>query len=306
MSALATTPAEAVAELAAEHWPRFWAGCDAAGAAADILARLHTATVAWGLSNVEVMSGGVVGLVCSATSRRTAVVVKLSPRLAGSEGLGAEGEALAFWRSTGGVVELYDRRDDGYTLLLERLAPGSTLEDSGMRTEDMLSVCGDIARRLHVAGPAPSSFERLAAARPNWLSLLSNEPELRAELRALLADRADDVLIHGDLHGRNILRHADAWRIIDPHAIRADRHAEIQPLLEASLSWGADRGDDRDLAERWLYAYTTAAGMDARRTRRFTVLCALTEARRSDGHPNPGPLDVQWAAGLRRLAEALR
>ncbi len=98
-----------VAALAAEHWPRFWSGCDWAGAAADVLARLETAIIGWGLSEVRVMSGGVVALVCSATCGGTPVVVKLSPRVAGSEGLGAEGEALEFWRSSGGAVELSGR-----------------------------------------------------------------------------------------------------------------------------------------------------------------------------------------------------
>ncbi len=177
-----------------------------------------------------------------------------------------------------------------------------------METENMLRVCGDVARRLHRGGAAPSSFERLAVGRrtPNWLSLLSDEPELQAELRALLAERADEALIHGDLHGRNVLRHADGWRVIDPHAIRADRHAEIQPLLEASLSLGGGRAADRDRAERWLHAYATAAALDPHRTRRYAVLRALTEARLVDTRADAGLEHVRWAAGLHRLAEALR
>src|SRR5687767_14716446 len=68
VSVSTATPGGAVARLAGEHWPRFWPGCDAPAVAADILGRLRSATVAWGLADVQVMSGGVVGLVCSATS----------------------------------------------------------------------------------------------------------------------------------------------------------------------------------------------------------------------------------------------
>ena len=56
---------------------------------------------------MQVMSGGVVSLVCSAVSRGQDVVVKLSPRVAGGERLRTEGAALVFWRATGGAVALH-------------------------------------------------------------------------------------------------------------------------------------------------------------------------------------------------------
>lgn len=296
-----------VAELAAKHWPGIWGGCDAARAAADILARLHAATAAWDLSNVRIMKGGVVALVCCATSGGREVVVKLSPRVAGSEPLVAEGEALALWQVTGGAVELHDRRDDGYTLKLDRLCPGTRLEDAGLGAEDMLRVCGEVARRLHSAGKVPDAFPHLADdSGARWLRLLQDEPGLQAELRGLLARGEDDVLIHGDLHGRNILRHRDHWRTIDPQPVRADRHAEIQPLYEAALSFETDRGRDPGPAERWLHVYTMAAGMDMQPARRFTMLRALIAARRIAGLPSASPLQMRLATGLHRLAEALR
>ena len=254
------------------------------------------------------MGGGRVGLVCFATARGRAAVVKLSPRVAGSEELDAEGDALVFWSSTGSAVELHDRRDGGYTLRLERLCPGTRLEDAGLGAEAMLHACGDVARRLHCAGAAPRSFDHLAdgdSAR-TWLRLLGGEPALQAELRGLLAEREDDVLIHRDLHGRNILRHGDGWRIVAPQPVRADRHAEIQPLFEAALLFGHDRAEDCELAERWLHTYATAAGMHAPRARRFTMLRALIGARRIARFPNPDAPQRRLGAGMQRLAEALR
>lgn len=75
--------------------------------------------------------------------------------MAGSEELEAAAHALVFWRSTGSAVELHDRRDGGYTLQLERLCPGTRVEDAGLGAEAMLRACGDVARRLHRAGVAP-------------------------------------------------------------------------------------------------------------------------------------------------------
>ena len=305
--ACARTPGEVVAELAAKHWATMWGGGEAARAAGDILARLEVATEAWGLSDVHVMSGGMVALVCCATSGGRDVVVKLNPRVAGSELLAAEGEALALWDEIGEVVKLHDRRDDGYTLQLERLCPGTRLEDTGLGAEDMLRACGEIARRLHDTDVVAGAFPHLAdVSGAGWLRMLEDDRALQAELRTLLIRREDDVLIHNDFHGRNILRDHDLWRTIDPQPVRADRHAEIQPLYEAALSFGPDRGRDRDLAEQWLHVYTTTAGMDMQRARAFTKLRALIGARRIAGLPSASPRQSTLAAGLHRLAQALR
>lgn len=46
--------------------------------------------------------------------------------------------------------------------------------------------------------------------------------------------RADttDVLLHPDLHGANALRHGAGWRVIDPHAVRGDRQADVWVLID--------------------------------------------------------------------------
>ena len=81
---------------------------------------------------MEVLAGGVVALVCGARRHSQPVVVKVHPRVAGSEALRFEGDALAFWAHTGAVAGLFDRRDDAFTVLLERLIPGGRLEAAGL------------------------------------------------------------------------------------------------------------------------------------------------------------------------------
>jgi hypothetical protein len=63
----------------------------------------------------------------------------------------SEARTLAFWRSTGAAIELLERDDDGFTLLLERARPGTPLLQSGLSWDEMLVDLGRLARRLNLA-----------------------------------------------------------------------------------------------------------------------------------------------------------
>src|SRR5688572_18922388 len=143
----------------AEHWRGFWPSADLSRMAADMEERLAAATAAWSLKNLDPLAGGVVALTCSAVRDGRPVVLKLNPRGHRDDPqLAAEGDALAFWRPTGAAVELIDRRDRGFTLLLERLQPGHTLDDTHPTSERRLTELGQFTARLHRAGPPSPSF----------------------------------------------------------------------------------------------------------------------------------------------------
>ncbi len=131
----------------AEHWQGYWPATDAAELAADIEERLAAATAAWGLQSIEPLDGGVVALTCAATQNGRPVVLKLNPRgHRDDRQLAAEGDALAFWSDTGAAVKLLDRRDDGFTLLLERIQPGHALHDAGLSAERWIDRYAEAAR----------------------------------------------------------------------------------------------------------------------------------------------------------------
>lgn len=90
--------------------------------------------------------------------------------------------------------------------------------------------------------------------------------------------RGHEALLHGDLHARNVLLHGAAWRVIDPHGQRGDRHAEVWPLLEASVALPAERGGDGRLAWTSVEAYAGAAEMDAERAAAWASLLAGAQA----------------------------
>jgi streptomycin 6-kinase len=268
----------------AERWRGYWPATDPAELAADIEVRLSAAISAWRLTAIEPLDGGVVALTCAAVRDRRPVVLKLNPRGTSDDAqLAGEGAALAFWRPTGAAAELLDQRDDGFTVLLERLQPGYPLEDAGIGLEDRLTEIGRLVARLHTAGPPPSSFIHVGEFEPSWEIPAGNE----------------EVLTHLDLHAGNALRTHDGWKAIDPKGVRADRHADVWALIDPLTLEGfpRDRAQAEATAVRWLKRYAEAAEMDLDRAREWTRIRAGAEARVVN--------DPDWAAALSRMADAL-
>lgn len=300
--------ADAVAAAArhlAPHWTSYWPGADVRAMAADVARRLARAAAAWGLEELHGLPGGHVALVAAGRRDGVPVVAKVHPRGHPEEAdLRAEGDALAAWAPSGRVPPLLDRRDAGLTLLMGRVVPGTPLDATGPSLPERLEILGRLAAALHGAGPAPPGSRPIAAAADGWRRALG--PDAHAEIDDLLAPAPSDVLVHGDLHGGNALRGPAGWIAIDPHAYRADRHADVwallDPLVPALPAAPADAaGTARDRVER----YATAAGMDPGRAARWARLRARTTAAGLLAAPAPRPEDVAWAARLHALAAAL-
>lgn len=247
--------------------------------ARDVTERARAAAEAWGLGELTPLEGGHVAFVAADGD----AVLKVHPRgHPDDEQLAAEGEALAAWAPTGAVPRLLDARDGGFTLLMERLAPGTPLDATGVAWEERLEILGGLAKRLHAA-PAAAVPHIGGAYGRHW----GDSP--------LLAPAGDDVVLHADLHGGNALRHGDGWRVIDPHAVRGDRHADVWALIDPL----APVAPDRATAWAWVERYAAAAGLDPARAAAWVRLRALAEARNgADG-------DAAWRARLQRTAELL-
>ena len=66
-------------------------------------------------------------------------MLKLNPRgHRDDRWVAGEGDALAFYEPTGAVAGLLGQRDDGFTLLLERLEPGTPLDQTALSWEQRL------------------------------------------------------------------------------------------------------------------------------------------------------------------------
>jgi streptomycin 6-kinase len=286
----------ALARLA-RHWRGYWPEVDVDRLTLDLRRRLEAARREWGLGELEPLDGGVVALVCAAVQGDRPVVLKLNPRgHTDDEQLGNEGHALRFWQPTGAAVELLGHRDDGFTLLMERL--GEPLEDLALPREHKLAELGRLAARLHSAGPPPTSFTHVRDFAPGW------RRDVPA-LDPLLVPTDADVLVHADLHAGNALRTDEGWKVIDPKGVRADRHADVWALLDPMglEHLPEEPREAAETARRWVHVYAEAAGMDPRAVLRWARLRALATV--GEVGPSTSPEETAWIAALQRLAEAL-
>ena len=196
-----------------------------------------------------------------------------------------EADALALWDGDG-AVRLLDRSEDGWAVLLERCDPGTPLSAAGPQAA--LDVLAGLLPRLWV--PAGEPFHTLADEAAWWLSYLPDEWEragrpferrlLDAALDALASlapSQGEQVLLHQDLHGDNVLAaRREPWLAIDPKPLVGEREFAVAPIVR-SYEFGHSR---RAVLAR-LDRLTSELGLDRERARGWTI--GQTVAWMADG-----------------------
>jgi streptomycin 6-kinase len=174
-------------------------------------------------------------------------------------------------------------------LLLERCMPGTPLAAAGQ--EDALDVLVSLLPRL--SKPAATPFRTLAEEAAWWIEQLPREWEragrqferrlLDAALDALheLAPRqGEQVLLHQDLHGANVLAAArEPWLAIDPKPLVGEREFAVAPIVR-SVELGHSR---RNVLYR-LDRLTSELGLDRDRARGWTIGQTIAWSVGSDYH----------------------
>jgi streptomycin 6-kinase len=166
-------------------------------------------------------------------------VLKLGPPLPGPEP--PEVAALVGYGGRGAVALLgYDGSRGA--LLLGRAEPGTPARAlvPGRDAEATAAVI-DVLHRLHAA-PVPAGLPDLLTVREDFAEHLRRNPgddplpralvrRAAALLDELSATAPRRVLLHGDLHHDNVLRHGAGWVAIDPHGWHGDPGFDAGPLL---------------------------------------------------------------------------
>lgn len=228
---------------------------------------------AWDLKLGEPYEGGAVGYAVRTTrADRTAAVLKLG--FPHRESL-HEADALARWDGDG-AVRLLERDDERCALLLERCEPGTFLRERDL--DDALDVFIGLLPRLWK--PAGAPFQTLADEAEHWLGEMPNEWEqygrpfertlLDAAIDALTSlgpTQGDQVLVHQDLHGENVLAaQREPWLAIDPKPLVGEREFSVAPIVR-----DFDLGHSQSAARRRLDRLTAELGLDRERARLWTI-----------------------------------
>ena len=186
-----------------------------------------------------------------------------------------EGDALEAWGGDG-AVRLLARDRARHALLLERCRPGTSLES--VDPDAALDVVVGLLPRLWL--PAASPFRPLAEEAAWWLSYLeerwlaAGKPFERLLLHAAVSaleelgpTQGEQVLVHQDLHGANVLRaEREPWLVIDPKPLAGEREFAVAPLVRSF-----ELGHSRRAVHHRLDRLTSELGLDRERARLWTI-----------------------------------
>jgi streptomycin 6-kinase len=229
----------------------------------------------WSLRVGEPYAPGVVGHVLRAELPDGApAVLKLSwPHREAEQ----EADALERWDGDG-AVRLYARDDERHAILLERCEPGIFLTQE----PDSLRVLVDLLPRLWRSG---AGFRSVAEEAEFWLEHdLGEVPDARLRdaavhyLAELVPTQGEQVLLHQDLHGENVLAaEREPWLVIDPKPLSGEREFSVAPIVR-SFELGHSKRDALYRLDR----LTTELGLDRERARGWTVAQTMAWSGGSD------------------------
>jgi len=196
-----------------------------------------------------------------------------------------EADALALWDGNG-AVQLLARDDNRSAMLLERCEPGTTLAAAG--ADVALDVLIELLPRLWVEAGEP--FHTLEEEAGWWIGYLPEEWERSGRavarrlvdaavdaLSSLSQSQGEQVLLHQDLHGDNVLAaERKPWLVIDPKPLLGEREFAVAPIVR-SFELGQSKRDalyrldrvtselglDRDRARAWTIGQTMAWAFDS-------------------------------------------
>ncbi|HWG25034.1 aminoglycoside phosphotransferase family protein [Actinospica sp.] len=226
---------------------------------------------------------GEIGIIIPVLHDQRPAVVKISVPHPGNV---REPDAYEAWKGRG-AVHLYERADECFAMLLER-AGSRTLAELHDKDE-VVRIAGQINKRLAIPAPPglPRLRDRMAQSEE---SLHQDAGDFAHALPRPVVDKAiatarelgsdqPDLVIHGDLHARNILNsEREPWLAVDPKGLVGDPAYDGGTFLKTH-AFALLQEDEPDRAVvRCLQMFADAAELDAEHVRRWAQFHAVESA----------------------------
>jgi streptomycin 6-kinase len=181
-----------------------------------------------------------------------------------------EPDALERWNGDG-AIRLLARDDERNALLLERCEPGAFLSTAG--GERALDVLVGLLPRLWVGA---EGFRTVEEEVEHWVAQRL-PADVAALARELASSQGEQVLVHQDLHGDNVLSaEREPWLVIDPKPLAAEREFGVVAIVRSPELGHSKRevfrrigrlseelGLDRERVRAWTFVHTTAWSVGA-------------------------------------------
>ncbi len=171
-----------------------------------------------------------------------------------------------------GVPKIYWHDDEHYAFLMECLEPGNslkTLVKAGQDDSATRLLCHTI-RDLQSHQQNKPDFPHISELAGS-LSLLKNHLDDKILSKAeslfheLTTNRAQDVILHGDLHHDNILSSGATWKVIDPHGYVGDPVFEAGAMIYNPCDYFPKERSISQIVERRLKILAEELPFDAKR-----------------------------------------
>ena len=200
-----------------------------------------------------------------------------------------------------GAPRLLARADDLWAMLLERLRPGTRLWT--LSEEESNGIAAEALRGFWRPLPAEHPFRELAGEAARWVEELPRlwEEEGRPISRALLDEAVslarelgesidENVLLHQDFQGSNVLLSERGWLVVDPKPLAGERAFDLASLLR-DRRWEVDE----PMIRRRFDLLTGLLEVDRHRARGWGIVHALAWGMDDPEHYRC----AEWLAGIR-------
>jgi len=200
-----------------------------------------------------------------------------------------EPDALERWGGDGAVL-LLARDDVRSAMLLERCEPGSFLSGA----PDALDVLAGLLPRLWKSAEGFTPLEEEAAF---WVEEVQRHVADRRlteaalhYIRELAPTQGEQVLVHQDLHGENVLAaQREPWLVIDPKPLTGEREFSVSSIVR-SPELGHSK---RDVLNR-LDRLCSELSLDRERARGWTIAQTIAWSGGSGDYVETHMQTVQW------------
>jgi streptomycin 6-kinase len=151
-------------------------------------------------------------------------------------------------------------------ILIERAHPGD--DASNLSEDEGARVAIAAAKRFWRPAERDRPFRWVGDHVPRWLNNAGDHYLVR-QAREIYASMhpADTTLVHGDFHHHNLLRHGEAWMVIDPKPMVGEPEFDVPTLMWNPIG----HMPTKESVERWIAAFADA-GLDANLVRKWAIV----------------------------------